>query len=155
MRDRTSITGSQGRDLDVETTALAILAWLRADREGEYSQNVHGAVRWLGQQRQGGGTFGGTQATVLALKAMITYHHKNPQNLQPGEATLSVPQANPARVRAKQFEVLDARQKNRVAFSSRSQDPIVIAADDSAAPSIRVETRYNSMSVAATSCLTR
>ena len=72
-----SITGSQGHDLRVETTALAALAWIKADRPGEFGQNVTGAVKWLGQQRRGAGGFGSTQATLLALKALIAHAEKD------------------------------------------------------------------------------
>jgi alpha-2-macroglobulin-like protein len=64
-----SITGSSGRQLDVETTSLAILALLRARRP---AAKLNESVQWLLKQRSGGG-FGCTQSTVLALKAVVAY----------------------------------------------------------------------------------
>src|SRR5439155_3552749 len=68
--ERTSIVGSGGRDLQIETTSLAIMAWLKAPVPVEYHPNLNPAIRWLGQQRGGYGGFGSTQATILALKAL-------------------------------------------------------------------------------------
>src|SRR5262249_9795300 len=53
----TSITGSSGRDLQIETTALAVLGWLKAS-PGAFHANVRKAVGWVGKQRGGSGTFG-------------------------------------------------------------------------------------------------
>jgi hypothetical protein len=63
----TSITASGGPDLLTETTALAVLAWQRGDG---FDANVQRGLRYLLSRRQPGGGFGGTQATVLALKAI-------------------------------------------------------------------------------------
>ena len=87
----TSITGSQGRDLDVETTSLATLGWMKAQRPWlipEFNPNLQNALKWLGQQRQGAGGYGGTQATILALKAMLAHAEKSPRLAQAGEATI-------------------------------------------------------------------
>ena len=87
---QTSITASQGRDLQVETTALAILGWLRANRANDFAPNLQTATRWLVQQRRGGGSFGATQATILALKAMLEYAQKHPQAIQAGQVQMDV-----------------------------------------------------------------
>ena len=68
---RTTITQSGGISRRVETTALAVLAF--AKRSGKYAPQLRKAARWIIQNRQGGGGFGSTQATVLALKALVTY----------------------------------------------------------------------------------
>src|SRR5690606_2896186 len=73
---QTSITSSSGRTLQIETTALAVLAWLRAN-PGTFNPNVQKAIRWIGQQRGGYGGFGATQSTILALKALIAYTKAN------------------------------------------------------------------------------
>jgi uncharacterized protein YfaS (alpha-2-macroglobulin family) len=57
-----------GRSGDVETTALATLAFLAANRSPDA---VRGALAWIVEQKEGSGTWGSTQATVLALKALI------------------------------------------------------------------------------------
>src|SRR5213076_3327543 len=65
---KTSITRSGGRDLQVETTALSVLAWLKAEPAGRtvtYRKAVQAAARWIGQQRGGYGGYGATQATIL------------------------------------------------------------------------------------------
>ncbi len=70
---QTSIVGSGGRDLQVETTALAVLAWVKANppnRTDKFRDNLQSAIKWMGQQRGSLGGFGSTQATVLALKAL-------------------------------------------------------------------------------------
>jgi hypothetical protein len=66
----TSITRSGGVDLKIEATALSVLAWLKADRAA-YARHVNAAAKWIGTQRQGSGSFGSTQATILALKALL------------------------------------------------------------------------------------
>jgi anti-sigma factor RsiW len=57
-----------GRSGDVETTALATLAFLAANRGPDA---VRGALAWIIEQKAGAGNWGSTQATVLALKALI------------------------------------------------------------------------------------
>ena len=45
----TSITHSGGRDLEIETTALALLGWLRAN-DPTYTTTIKDATKWLSQQ---------------------------------------------------------------------------------------------------------
>jgi serine/threonine protein kinase len=69
---QTSIVASRGRDLLIETTALAVLAWIKAnppERLEQFRGNAQAAVKWLVRQRSGAGGFGSSQASVLALKA--------------------------------------------------------------------------------------
>ncbi len=66
----TSITCSGGANLDVETTSLAAMAFLRDPvRLAEAGR----AVTWIHEQRRASGSFGATQATVLALKALVAH----------------------------------------------------------------------------------
>ena len=65
---KTSITGSSGRMLEIETTALAVLGWLKSNRPAEFTPAVRSAVAWIGKQRGGYGGFGSTQSTILALE---------------------------------------------------------------------------------------
>src|SRR5262249_13182939 len=44
----TSITGSGGRDLQIETTALAVYGWLKANRPADFTKPVQAAVKWIG-----------------------------------------------------------------------------------------------------------
>jgi uncharacterized protein YfaS (alpha-2-macroglobulin family) len=64
---RTTFYGS-GRAGDVETTALATLAMLRV---GKFPATTKGALSWLIEQKDAHGTWHSTQATVLALKALL------------------------------------------------------------------------------------
>ncbi len=66
---KTSITCSGGDSLVIETTAMTILAWLNFD---EFAPKIRKSVDWLSTRCQQG-RFGSTQATVLALKAIIAY----------------------------------------------------------------------------------
>ncbi len=95
-----SITGSGGRDLEIETTALATLAWLRANRPADFNPSVQKAVKWIGRQRGGYGGFGSTQSTILALKALIAFTHDNRKVPADSELILEV---NGKRVAAKKF----------------------------------------------------
>jgi uncharacterized protein YfaS (alpha-2-macroglobulin family) len=53
---------------DVETTSLAVLALLPS---GKYPATCRGALSWLVGQKDAAGTWHSTQATVLALKALL------------------------------------------------------------------------------------
>jgi hypothetical protein len=64
---RTMFYGA-GRGSQVETTALAALALVHANR---YPGAAHGALAWLASQKGSSGTWYSTQATVLALKALV------------------------------------------------------------------------------------
>jgi alpha-2-macroglobulin-like protein len=64
-----SVIGSTGDALEIETTALATLAWLR---NPSFVHQVEKAIRYLSEQCKGG-RFGSTQSTVLALKAIVAY----------------------------------------------------------------------------------
>jgi alpha-2-macroglobulin-like protein len=57
-----------GRAGDVETTALACLALIHS---GQDPEAIRGALAWIASQRDGNGTWYSTQATVLALKALL------------------------------------------------------------------------------------
>jgi uncharacterized protein YfaS (alpha-2-macroglobulin family) len=64
---RTAFYGA-GTSGAVETTALAALAMLKAK---QYPATTRGALSWLVEQKGPGGVWGSTQATVLALKALV------------------------------------------------------------------------------------
>ena len=112
---RTSITGSSGRDLEIETTALAVLAWLKANRP-EFNPAVQKAVKWLGQQRGGYGGFGNTQSTILALKALIAHTRVNRKTANAGELKLYI-NDRPQSV-------------DTLAFPAGSQEPLVVRLAD-------------------------
>ena len=64
-----SITHSKGRELAVETTSLVMLAMLKDNRNGEQIRKANDFL----MQARGSYGFGNTQATVMALKAIIAY----------------------------------------------------------------------------------
>ncbi len=64
---RTTFYGA-GRSGSIETTALAALALIESHK---YPAAARGALSWLVQQKDSLGTFHSTQATVLALKALL------------------------------------------------------------------------------------
>ncbi len=80
-----SWTFARGNALDVETTALAVLAILEG--EGPRDAAARGAD-WLATQKTGNGWWGSTQATVLALDARITFETDGPE--QRGAVTVRV-----------------------------------------------------------------
>lgn len=86
----TSITGSGGRDLQIETTALAVLGWLKANNPAEFNPVVQKAVKWIAAQRGGYGGFGSTQSTILALKSLIAFTKANKKTPEAGTLKLFV-----------------------------------------------------------------
>ncbi|MFN0018043.1 MAG: MG2 domain-containing protein [Pirellulaceae bacterium] len=70
LKDATvSVIGSTGEALAIETTALAVLAWLK---NPSFAANVEKGIRYLAEQCKAG-RFGSTQSTILALKAIVAY----------------------------------------------------------------------------------
>jgi hypothetical protein len=107
---RTSITGSGGRTLQIETTALAVLGWLKANSPADFNGNVQKAIQWLGRQRGGYGGFGSTQSTILALKALIAFTKANKKPSESGDLRL----------------FLGAEPVAHANFSARVQDALVL-----------------------------
>ena len=81
--EKTSITGSGGNDLKVETTALALLAMLKANH-AEFHVPARKSAEWISKQRGGQGGFGSTQATIMALKSLIAFTKANKRDVQAG-----------------------------------------------------------------------
>jgi hypothetical protein len=77
----TSITRSGGQDLIVETTGFAVLAWLTDP--SCHAQMLH-AVQFLQTRRSASGTFGATQATIAALRALTAYAQNHRTMREPG-----------------------------------------------------------------------
>jgi uncharacterized protein YfaS (alpha-2-macroglobulin family) len=65
--ERETVFYGTGSFASVEATALAALAYMKADVQ---PAAVHAALAWL-VQRRGVGNWGTTQATILALKALL------------------------------------------------------------------------------------
>ncbi|MEZ6037584.1 MAG: MG2 domain-containing protein [Planctomycetota bacterium] len=71
---KSTITMSGGRDAIVEATGFAVLAWLP---DARHAGSVRRAIEYLQQSRDGHGTFGATQATIVALRAITAYAVEN------------------------------------------------------------------------------
>jgi hypothetical protein len=82
----TSIVGSGGISLQVETTSLAILAWLKDEA---YVDKVEKSIKWLADTCQAG-RYGSTQSTVLALRAIIAYDKARSKPKTPGSLQLYI-----------------------------------------------------------------
>ena len=63
-----SFTGAYGISGDIETTALATYAFLKARTNPEAAQK---GLTYLIQKKSPNGTWGSTQATILALRALV------------------------------------------------------------------------------------
>lgn len=63
-----TVTFTHGDAADVEATALAVTAFMKA---GKYADTVTEALTWIIQKKQASGHWGSTQSTILALKALI------------------------------------------------------------------------------------
>jgi uncharacterized protein YfaS (alpha-2-macroglobulin family) len=107
-RAKTSITCSGGESLEVETTSLAVLALLRAPAATDTCER---AMQWL-LERAKGGRFGSTQATVLALKAILAYDAAHATPKKAGTILLMV----------------DGKAYDERPFSAEQQGPIVLPA---------------------------
>ncbi len=108
----TSITRSGGEGLEIETTSLAILAWLRAPGHEPMCDK---AARWL-FERCKGGRFGATQSTVLALKAILGYDAAMARPKAPGKVALRI---DGQTVRELPFGTDDAGTLDLGAFADR------------------------------------
>ncbi len=87
---KTSITCSGGRDLQIETTAIVVLGWLRSGEPTKFIKPIKETTKWIGQQRGGYGGFGSTQSTILALKALIEHTKVMRKPAEAGEVRLTI-----------------------------------------------------------------
>lgn len=63
-----SLCYARGESLTVETTALAVLAMLK---NGQFPNQTNQALIYIAKSKDSYGTWGSTQATILALKALV------------------------------------------------------------------------------------
>jgi len=63
-----SLSYARGDSITVETTALAVLAMLKT---GQFQNSINQGLTYLIKSKSGSGTWGSTQATILALKAIV------------------------------------------------------------------------------------
>jgi len=85
-----TITMSGGESLTIESTALAVLALIKASPNSEYEAQIRAGVEWLNTKRGGYGAWGNTQATILGLKALTAYAEHSRQMAVGGTATLVI-----------------------------------------------------------------
>lgn len=83
-----SITYSTGQALEVETTGFGILALIRSNEADK--ARIDKAVSFLCQQRLGGGGFGNSQSTIVALKALTAYVVFSKRAVEDGAFSLRV-----------------------------------------------------------------
>ena len=77
---KTSITRSSGKSLIVETTSLALLCMLRIEND-RWQNQIKKAIDFL-LKNQNLGYFESTQATILAMRAMVEYMILSYKNLE-------------------------------------------------------------------------
>lgn len=82
----TSVIGSGGEALQIETTSLTTLAWMR---NPDYAGNVERSMKWLCETCKAG-RFGSTQSTILALRAIVTYDKLRARPKAPGTLQVTV-----------------------------------------------------------------
>lgn len=81
-----SIVGSTGDSLEIETTSLAVLAWMRSPA---FALNVEKSMKALADSCKDG-RYGSTQSTVLALRAIVEFDKKKAGERKPGAVKLFV-----------------------------------------------------------------
>jgi len=81
-----SIVGSGGETLEIETTSLATLAWLR---DPNFAGTVEKSMKYLADSCKAG-RYGSTQSTVLALRAIVTYDKARAHPKAPGRVRVFV-----------------------------------------------------------------
>ncbi len=83
---KSSIVGSGGEALAIETTALSTLGFLRG---GGHDESADRAIRYLARVSDGG-RYGSTQSTVLALRAIVAYDEARAKTAAPGSVRVLV-----------------------------------------------------------------
>jgi len=83
---QTSITRSYGEYLDIETTALSVLAWMKDD--DTFGANASKAMNYIVASVKDG-AYGTTQSTILSLMAIVEYEVNSDKLGGSGEFVLS------------------------------------------------------------------
>ncbi|MBN1148034.1 MAG: hypothetical protein JXA78_12320 [Anaerolineales bacterium] len=96
--------GSQGQTGSIETSALAALAFLRSNTHPELG---NAALTYLVQQKDSYGTWYSTQATVMALKALLQSVRAGVENVDAAvTVSLNGSQAHSLQVSKENFDVV-------------------------------------------------
>jgi hypothetical protein len=85
---RHSITRSQGKSLQVETTALACLAIMSSP--SPRVESLQRGIQFILSSRSGYGDFGSTQSTILALKALVRHAQWSKRTASSGTIIVSI-----------------------------------------------------------------
>ncbi len=83
-----SITNSKGMNLALETTSLAMLAFIAAD-DSKYDEAIIRGIKFISNSKTRTG-YGSTQATVLCLKAVLAYAERSDQRAKKGQIALYI-----------------------------------------------------------------
>jgi len=83
-----SITYSQGNSLTIETTALSIMAMLKAPAKAASALN--NSIQYLTSTRSGSGVFSSTQGTILALKALTEFAKYSKKTTEDGTIVIYI-----------------------------------------------------------------
>lgn len=99
--------GSQWQSGSIETTALATLALLRGQSFSVHTDVAQAGLAYLVQSKDSGGTWYTTQATILALKALLESSHNSREQVDAAlTISLNSGQARTLRVSPENFDVV-------------------------------------------------
>jgi len=136
--DLSTITYSWGNSAQVETTALIALACIRA---GRYPEVVSKVLTYLIQNKDPNGTWGSTQATVLALKALIASLEKATEGIEAQvKVTVNGKEAGSFRITPEDAEVL--RQVDCKPFVQPGENTVRIAFEGRGRSFYSIASRY-------------
>jgi len=100
-----SLTYAHGDGATIETTALAALAMLKT---GQFTNSANQALTYLVKAKQGNGTWGSTQATILALKALINASGPNQKGTSHFTVTVNGKEAARGKVDEENADLMQA-----------------------------------------------
>jgi hypothetical protein len=138
----TSITRSGGDALSIETTALAVLAWIR---DPGYAAQVQKGLQWIVGENKSG-RFGSTQSTVLALRSIVAYDNANARPKAPGRIILTVdgrPVGEPLAVTASNQGALVMPDFAR--DLAPGKHTVALKMEDGSSMPVSISVKYNSL----------
>jgi len=137
-----SVVGSTGDALRIETTSLAVMAWLQNSR---YAANVESGIKFLADRCKAG-RFGSTQSTILALRAIVAYDASRAAPRAPGQITLLVdgkPVGKPIAFDEKQKGAIELPDVSNLLAPGKHQ--IEVAMTDGSSMPYSIALDYNSL----------
>lgn len=82
-----SMTYSRGAGMEIETTALCAMALMKSRTEPDVTKQ---ALAWLARQKQANGAWGSTQATILAMRALLLGSEGSDESWLPTEVAVLI-----------------------------------------------------------------